>query len=252
MGAKKNSEAHQHYMLEISTIISMLTTVYHLPAKCCLRPWRYSQTYLYSTSAPLGPMRGLIAALAEWKTSNQPVIQPVSRSAGGALLLCDIDLLDNFTAVSSVKGQDKWLTPQWLNRLLGKSRTGSHCSCARRCQCSFVQYVRVLFLFLAFLTVCFQCIVSILCVGRVPLHLPTHTHTHILYLFLSWYLLYYPIMTNLLCACVIRSLWLCPLPYRMYVFFFPSTQRVSTHHDSFLSPISSLSFSSCLSVCFCQ
>ncbi len=43
-------------------------------------------------------------------------------------------------------GQDKWLTPQWLSWLLGKSRTGSHCArvcvycvCVCVCVCSMCQ-----------------------------------------------------------------------------------------------------------------
>lgn len=132
----------------ISRMIIVLTTAHHSPAKCCMRsrscPLNYICIQPLAPSCPCAGLSGiwaLIAALAERRTSSQPEgeIQPVCRSAGGALLLWDTDLLDNFTAVSAVMGQDKWLTPQWLSWLLGKSRTGSHCACVwvcGMCQCS--------------------------------------------------------------------------------------------------------------------
>lgn len=89
-------------------------------------------TSLYYTSASFCVFKIWAIICSLWENNSQPV----SQSVGGALNLWDTDLLDNFTAVSEVMGQDKWLTPQWLNWLLGKSKKW-----LALCICVFIVHV---------------------------------------------------------------------------------------------------------------
>lgn len=114
-----------------------------------LKKPRCSEKAAWTTSpVPLWSDRGgtwalIVAVAAE---EEQRDFWAVTQSAGGALPPSDTDLLDNFTAVSSVMGQDKLPAPQWLSRLLGRtglSRTGTVCFIAF-VQCVFLLEVPVL------------------------------------------------------------------------------------------------------------
>lgn len=133
-----------------------------------LKKSRWSETAAFSP-----PIPSLTHHKSVWTTSPVPLwsdwggylspncsrgsFQAVTRSAGGALPPSDTDLLDNFTAVSSVMGQDKWPAPQWLSWLLGRtglSRTGTVCfiACVQcvfaRGPCSIMSFCYNYFLYL--------------------------------------------------------------------------------------------------------
>lgn len=105
--------------------------------------WTTSPVPLWSDRGGGGTWALIVAVAAE---EEQRDFWAVTQSAGGALPPSDTDLLDNFTAVSSVMGQDKLPAPQWLSRLLGRtglSRTGTVCFIAF-VQCVFLLEVPVL------------------------------------------------------------------------------------------------------------
>lgn len=124
--------------------------------------------------------------------NKQPEGGGPCRSAGGALLLWDTDLLDNFTAVSAVMGRDKWVTWEEQDWLV-PCTCECVCVCVD-CVCACVDCVRhvtmlqfcVFVLFIS--SVCLALSVGSLCVFFPSLPvcyfftnsflLPTHTNAH--------------------------------------------------------------------------
>lgn len=126
----------------------LITPQIFRPEKAALF-WKGSLDHLPSSSVFWtgwggGGAWALIVAVAA--EEEQRDLWAVTQSAGGALPPSDTDLLDNFTAVSSVMGQDKLPAPQWLSWLLGRTglpHTGTVCFIAF-VQCVFLLEVPVL------------------------------------------------------------------------------------------------------------